>query len=52
MLKPCQQPCDNLKPQKNCLIFNSSNVELNPICQMLVLLGAHHILHVSRRRVK
>jgi len=31
---------------------NPSNVELNPICQLLALLGAHHILHVSRIRVK
>jgi len=28
------------------------NAELNPICQLLALLGAHHILHVSRLRVK
>jgi hypothetical protein len=27
-------------------------VELNPICHLLALLGAHHILHVSRIRVK
>jgi len=26
--------------------------ELNPICHLLVLLRAHHILHVSRLRVK
>jgi len=26
--------------------------ELNPICHLLTLLGAHHILHVSRIRVK
>ena len=25
--------------------------ELNPICRLLALLGAHHILHVSRIRV-
>ena len=29
-------------------IFNPSNAELNPICNLLALLGAHHILHVSR----
>ena len=29
----------------------SLNVELNPICHLLALLGAHHILHVSRIRV-
>jgi hypothetical protein len=31
---------------------NPSNTELNPICHLLALLGAHHILHVSRIRVK
>ena len=33
-------------------IINSLNPELNPICYLLVLLGAHHFLHVSRIRVK
>jgi len=28
------------------------NAELNPICHLLALLGAHHILHVSGLRVK
>ena len=28
------------------------NAELNPICHLLALLGAHHILHFSRIRVK
>jgi len=32
--------------------FNSLNAELNPICHLLALLEAHHILHVSRIRVK
>ena len=32
--------------------FNPLNVELNPICYLLALLGAHHFLHVSRIRVK
>jgi hypothetical protein len=32
-------------------IFNPLNAELNPICHLLTLLGAHHILHVSRIRV-
>jgi len=31
--------------------FNPLNAELNPICHFLALLGAHHILHVSRIRV-
>jgi len=34
------------------IIINPLNVELNPICHLLALLGAHHILHVSRIRVK
>jgi hypothetical protein len=29
-------------------MFNPSNAELSPICHLLALLGAHHILHVSR----
>ena len=33
-------------------IFNPLNSELNPICYLLALLGAHHFLHVSRMRVK
>ena len=32
--------------------FNPLNAQLNPICYLLVLLGAHHFLHVSRIRVK
>jgi len=32
--------------------FYSLNAELNPICHLLALLGAHHILHVSRIKVK
>jgi hypothetical protein len=31
--------------------FNSLNAELNSICHLLALLGAHHILYVSRIRV-
>ena len=34
------------------LLFNPLNPELNPICYLLALLGAHHFLHVSRIRVK
>jgi len=34
------------------LWFNPLNAELNPICHLLALLGAHHILHVSRVRIK
>jgi hypothetical protein len=32
--------------------FNPLNAEINPICHMLALLGAHHIFHVSGLRVK
>jgi hypothetical protein len=32
--------------------INPLNDELNPICYLLALLGAHHFLHVSRIRVK
>jgi hypothetical protein len=31
--------------------LNPLNAELNPICYLLALLGAHHFLHVSRIRV-
>jgi len=31
--------------------LNPLNAELNPICHLLALLGAHQILHVSRIRV-
>jgi len=31
--------------------INPLNAELNPICQLLALLGAHPFLHVSRTRV-
>jgi hypothetical protein len=33
-------------------IINPLNTKLNPICHLLALLGAHHILHVSRIWVK
>ena len=33
-------------------LVNPLNAELNPICYLLALLGAHHFLHVSRIRVK
>ena len=34
------------------LVVNPLNAELNPISHWLALLEAHHILHVSRIRVK
>ena len=39
-------------PHCSFTFFNPLNAELNPICHLLALLGDHHILHVSRVRVK
>ena len=33
-------------------VLNPLKPELNPICYLLALLGAHHFLHVSRIKVK
>ena len=33
-------------------MINPLNAELNPICHLLALLGAHYIFHVSGLRVK
>jgi len=33
-------------------LINPLNAELNAICHLLALLGAHHIFHVSGLRVK
>jgi hypothetical protein len=33
-------------------LLNPLNAELNPICHLLALVGAHPILYVSRIRVK
>ena len=38
--------------QKLTYTINPLNPELNPICYLLALLGAHDFLHVSRIRVK
>ena len=45
---PPQDVCDPMKRDD----INPLNAELNPTCHLLALLGAHHILHVSRVRVK
>jgi hypothetical protein len=39
-------------PQGRSWLFSPFNAELNPICHLLALLGAHHIFHVNRLRVK
>jgi hypothetical protein len=36
----------------HCVEFNLLNAELNPICHLLALLGAHPIFHIHRIRVK
>jgi hypothetical protein len=36
----------------NVMEINPLNAKLNSICHLLALLGAHHILYVSRIRVK
>ena len=38
--------------QKTLIQINPLKPELNSICYLLALLGAHHFLHVSRIRVK
>ena len=43
--------CRLFKTYDTCFI-NPLNPELNPICYLLALLGAHHFLHVSSIRVK
>jgi hypothetical protein len=40
------------RSQCQLMVINPLNAKLNPICHLLALLGAHHILHVSRIRVK
>ena len=42
----------DLKNNKNSTDINPFKAELNPISHLLPLLGAHHILHVSRVKVK
>jgi hypothetical protein len=39
-------------PSSNTDDFNTLNAELYPICNLLALFGAHHILHISRIKVK
>ena len=42
----------NASQDKGDHFLNPLNAELNPITHLLALLGAHHILHISRIRVK
>ena len=45
-------PCLLNDSHLNTENINPLDAELNPICYLLALLGAHHFLHVSRIRVK
>ena len=40
------------KHRSSGLFINPLNAELNPICHLLALAGAHHFVHVSRLSVK
>jgi len=40
------------EPQCPIPVFNPLKPELNPICYLLALLGAHNFPHVSRIRIK
>jgi hypothetical protein len=50
-LKNADETGKNMKKRVGSNI-NPLNAELNPICHLLALLGANHILHVSRVRIK
>jgi len=45
------QHLEILSKSHSCFYLNPLNAELNPICHFLALLGARHILRVSRIRV-
>jgi len=40
-----------VREERMKMAINPLNAELNPICHLLVLLRAHHILHINRIRV-
>ena len=46
----CVCVCVRARAQ-NIDCINPLHAKLNPICHLLAVLGAHHILHVSRVRV-
>jgi len=62
MLRPCRsfQGHSTERPSRDgerhgsgiLCVNRPLQAELNPICLLLALLGAHHILHVSRVKVK
>jgi hypothetical protein len=52
ILQPNKKKNRQLIPSTQIGGFNPLNAKLKPICHLLALLGAHHILHLSRIRVK
>jgi hypothetical protein len=48
----CPADVRSYKSREILNLFNPLKAELNPICPLLALLGAHPILHISRIRVK
>ena len=44
--------CTKTSESNNISYINPLNADLNPICHLLALLGAHHILLFSRVRLK
>jgi len=49
---PARYEEDRRVSNHRLVTINPLKPELNPICYLLALLGAHHFLHVSRIRVK
>ena len=49
---PARRHCIRLHHVSRWRVINPLKPELNPICYLLALLGAHHFLHGSRIRVK
>ena len=47
----CLTQCVSVIETNQSVLFNPLNAELNPILHLLALVGARHIVHVSRMRV-
>jgi len=50
--RPSFTPIQNNRQNYSSVYLNPLKPELNPICYLLALLGAHHFLRLSRIRVK
>jgi len=54
LARKVQLPEDDLRTEtcrSNFSVLMPFNAELNPICHLLTLIGARHILNISRIRV-